>query len=92
MINISGIKIFPEEIEGVLETIPGIKLARISSSPHPLLGQIIEGEIVLEQGAAIDIEEVLTYCRARLSNFKTPQNLKIVSELPVTATGKLRRD
>jgi long-chain acyl-CoA synthetase len=92
VINISGIKIFPEEIEGVLETIPGIKLARISSSPHPLLGQIIEGEIVLEQGAAIDIEEVLTYCRARLSNFKTPQNLKIVSELPVTATGKLRRD
>jgi long-chain acyl-CoA synthetase len=92
VINISGIKIFPEEIEAVLETIPEIKLARISSSPHNLLGQVIEGEIVLHEGATIDIEEVLTYCRKRLSNFKAPQRLKIVSELPLTNTGKLRRD
>ena len=92
VINISGIKIFPEEIEAILETIPEIKLARISSSPHNLLGQVIEGEIVLHEGATIDIEEVLTYCRKRLSNFKAPQRLKIVSALPLTNTGKLRRD
>jgi len=92
VINISGIKVFPEEIEAVLETIPGIKLARVSSSPHHLLGQIIEGEIVLQEGAIINLEEVLTYCRKRLSNFKAPQHLKIVTALPLTNTGKLRRD
>jgi acyl-coenzyme A synthetase/AMP-(fatty) acid ligase len=92
VINVSGIKIFPEEIEAVLETIPGIRLARISSSPHELLGQIIEGELVLQEGATVKIEDVMVYCRQRLSNFKAPQRLKIVSGLPMTHSGKLRRD
>lgn len=91
VINISGMKVFPEEVEAVLETIPEIKQARISSSPHKLLGQIIEGEIVLREGATIDVEDVLTYCKKRLSAFKAPQRLKIVDSLPMTNTGKLQR-
>jgi long-chain acyl-CoA synthetase len=91
VINVSGIKVFPEEVEAVLEEIPAIKLARISSSPHPLMGQIIEGELVLHEGKTIDIEEVLLYCRKRLSSFKAPQRLKIVSSLALTNTGKIVR-
>lgn len=91
VINISGLKVFPEEVEAVLETIPEIKQARISSSPHPLLGQIIEGEIVLNEGMEIDVEDVLTYCKKKLSAFKAPQRLKIVPSLPMTKTGKLQR-
>ena len=92
VINISGIKIFPEEVEAVLEMIPGIKLARISSSPHPLLGQIIEGELVLHEGKSINIDEVIAYCKKRLSNFKAPQRLTIVDSLPMTGSGKLQRN
>lgn len=91
VINVSGIKVFPEEVEAVLESVPEIKLARISSSPHSLMGQIIEGELVLNEGETIDLEEVLNYCRQRLSTFKTPQRLKIVDSLPMTKTGKLQR-
>jgi long-chain acyl-CoA synthetase len=91
VINISGMKIFPEEVEAVLEMIPEIKQARISSSPHPLLGQIIEAEVVLNEGAKIDVEDVLTYCKKRLSAFKAPQRLKIVESLPITGSGKLQR-
>ncbi len=91
VINISGLKVFPEEVEAVLEMIPEIKQARISSSPHPLLGQIIEGEIILHDGATIDVEDVLTYCKKRLSAFKAPQRLTIVDSLPMTNTGKLQR-
>ena len=92
VINISGLKVFPEEVEAMLEMIPEIKQARISSSPHPLLGQIIEGEIVLHEGATIDVEDVLTYCKKRLSAFKAPQRLKIVESLPMTGSGKLQRN
>ncbi|MGB4844599.1 MAG: hypothetical protein WBP16_09050, partial [Ferruginibacter sp.] len=91
VINISGMKVFPEEVEAVLEMIPEIKQARISSSPHKLLGQIIEGEVVLHEGATIDVEDVLTYCKKRLSAFKAPQRLKIVDSLPMTNTGNLQR-
>jgi len=91
VINISGLKVFPEEVEAVLEMIPEIKQARISSSPHPLLGQIIVGEIVLHEGKTIDVEDVLTYCKKRLSAFKAPQRLTIVGSLPMTGSGKLQR-
>jgi acyl-coenzyme A synthetase/AMP-(fatty) acid ligase len=91
VINISGLKVFPEEVEAVLEMIAEIKQARISSSPHPLLGQIIEAEVVLNEGAEIDVEDVLTWCKKRLSAFKAPQRLKIVESLPMTGSGKLQR-
>jgi acyl-coenzyme A synthetase/AMP-(fatty) acid ligase len=91
VINISGLKVFPEEVEAVLELIPEIKQARVGSSPHPLLGQIIEAEVVLHEGAKIDVEDVLTYCKKRLSAFKAPQRLKVVESLPMTGSGKLQR-
>ena len=91
MINVSGNKVFPEEVEGVLETIPEIKQARIIGVPHPLMGQVVQAEIVLHTGTYIDSEEVLTYCRKRLSTFKIPQKLVIVNSLPMTGSGKIKR-
>jgi acyl-coenzyme A synthetase/AMP-(fatty) acid ligase len=91
MINVSGNKVFAEEVEAILETIPEIKLSRISGVPHPLMGQIIQAELVLHEGKTIDIEEVLTYCRKRLSTYKIPQRVKIVESLPMTGSGKLQR-
>lgn len=91
MINVSGNKVFPEEVEKVLETLKEIKLARISGVPHPLMGQIIQAEIVLNDGATIDVEEVLTFCRKQLSTYKIPQRLTIVDSLPITGSGKLQR-
>lgn len=91
VINISGNKVFPEEVEGILETIPEIRMAKISGTPHPLMGQIVQAEIILEEGSEIDVEEVLTYCRKRLSTYKIPQRVKIVEELPMTPSGKLIR-
>ncbi len=91
MINVAGNKVFPEEVEGVLETLPEIKLARITGVPHPLMGQIIQAELVLNEGQTIDVEDVLTYCRKRLSTYKIPQRVKIVDSLPMTGSGKIQR-
>jgi acyl-coenzyme A synthetase/AMP-(fatty) acid ligase len=91
MINVSGNKVFAEEVEAILETIPEIKMSRISGVPHPLMGQIIQAELVLHEGKTIDIEEVLTYCRKRLSTYKIPQRVKIVDSLPMTGSGKIQR-
>lgn len=91
VINVSGLKVFPEEVEAVLEMIPEIRQARIGSMPHSLLGQIIVAEVVLEPGTDIDPEDVLSYCKRRLSAFKAPQKLTIVETLPMTGSGKLLR-
>ena len=91
MINVSGNKVFPEEVEGILESLPEIELAKISGVAHPLMGQIIQAEVVLHAGMSIDIETVLTYCRKRLSTYKVPQRLLVVKELEMTKPGKLIR-
>lgn len=91
VINISGIKVFPEEVEAVLESFKGIAQARVSSEPHRLLGQIIVASIIVHPQSIVNTEEVIQYCRKRLSNFKAPQKIIIVDSLPMTKTGKLQR-
>jgi long-chain acyl-CoA synthetase len=60
--------------------------------PHRLMGQIIKADIVLSNSVIdIDQEEVLTYCRKRLSTYKIPQKIEIVSAVEMTATGKIQR-
>jgi long-chain acyl-CoA synthetase len=45
----------------------------------------------LHEGVTVDPEEILTYCKKRLSSFKAPQRIKIVDSLPMTGSGKLQR-
>jgi len=67
-------------------------LAKVSAIPHRLMGQIIKADIVLSNSVKeIDQEEVLTYCRKRLSTYKIPQKIDIVSAVEMTATGKIQR-
>lgn len=91
MINVSGNKVFAEEVEQVLEQLAAIRKCRVSGVPHPLMGQIIQAEVVLEDKAEIDTEQVLKYCRERLSTFKIPQKLVIVDQLEMTNSGKMKR-
>ncbi len=91
MINISGNKVFAEEVEQVLESHSSIEKALVKGVSHPLMGQIIQADVVLSENSEIDIEEVLTYCRKRLSTFKIPQSVRVVKELRMTKTGKVAR-
>ncbi|MCH2230580.1 MAG: acyl--CoA ligase [Crocinitomicaceae bacterium] len=91
MINIAGNKVFAEEVEHVLEELPYIEMARVSGVPHPLMGQIIQAEVVVNELEMLDVETVLSFCRERLSTFKIPQKLLVVDSLPMTKTGKIQR-
>lgn len=91
MINVSGNKVFPEEVEAVLEMHPAIKLAKAEKAEHALLGEIVSAKIVLKEGAEADIEEILAFCKAKLSSFKIPRNIELVDDLEMTNTGKIKR-
>lgn len=91
MINVSGNKVFAEEVEKVLEQLPQIRKARVSGVPHALMGQIIQAEVELEGCTEIDVEATLKYCRDRLSTFKIPQKIVIVDQLEMTGSGKIKR-
>jgi long-chain acyl-CoA synthetase len=92
VINVGGLKCFPEEVEAVLCSHAGVKAARVSGRAHPALGAMPAAEIIPQNAevppAAMELRKL---CQERLSAYKVPLFYTFVSELPLTASGKLRR-
>lgn len=91
VINVSGNKVFPEEVEHFLNQLPEVKRSRIYGVEHPIMGQIVQAEIVPKRGAKINTEDLISYCRKNLSSFKIPQRVKLVEDIPLTDSGKIKR-
>ena len=91
VINVSGNKAFPEEIEHVINQFGGVLKSRVKGFAHPLLNECVMAEVILMPGAAIDIEELISFCRKRLSTYKVPQKIDLVDDLPMTDSGKIKR-
>ena len=91
MINVSGNKVFPEEVEAILKMHPDIEDARVFGGAHPITGEIPEAEIVLRNSIQKNPEEIISFCRERLTAYKVPQRIYFVNEISKTKTGKVRR-
>ena len=91
MINVAGEKVFPEEVERVLTLHPEIEEARVRGTPHPRMGETIQADVVLRQGASVTKDSLLRFSRHHLSAFKVPQKIRFVSEVKKTTSGKLFR-
>ena len=92
VINIAGMKVFPEEVERVLNDHPAVNRSRVFGREHPQMGQVPVAEIIPGDPAsppkAIELQR---HCKAVLSAYKVPMQFKMVETLPLTASGKLRR-
>jgi acyl-coenzyme A synthetase/AMP-(fatty) acid ligase len=60
-------------------------------TPHPTWGEEVSAAVVLREGEAATEAALAAYCRERLADFKCPKNIRLVSELPRTASGKIQR-
>ena len=92
VINFSGMKIFPQEVEAVLERFPAVAEALVYGEPHPEFGQLPQAQLVLRAGAGpLDERALRAFCRGHLAPHKIPKAFAVVAALPKTASGKLRR-
>ncbi len=92
VINVGGMKCFPEEVEATLNQHPAILESRVSPKDHAAFGMIPIAEIVLRDPAApFKTSELMGFCRARLSTYKIPARFVVVPNLPKTPSGKLQR-
>ncbi len=91
VINVSGNKAFPEEIEAVINQFAGVAQSRVKGFRHPLLMECVMAEIVTIEGAVIEPEALITFCRKRLSTYKVPQKIVFVDSLEMTDSGKIAR-
>jgi len=91
VINLAGRKVFPEEIESVLNRHPSVRESRVYGRVHAHLGEVVEADVVLNDPRA-DLDSIRELCRSSLAPYKIPSRLHVVSGLPRTAaTGKIRR-
>jgi acyl-CoA synthetase (AMP-forming)/AMP-acid ligase II len=100
VINVGGLKVYPEEVEGVLNADPRVRMSLVRPKRSPITGSIVVAEVVLEEsvGKALDAEqnehiktELLEACRRALPAHKVPARLSFVPSLKLSAAGKLVR-
>jgi long-chain acyl-CoA synthetase len=90
VISVLGMKFFPQEVEAALAAHPRVDAACVVAWPDARLGEVVRGRVVLRPGGNVPSEaELLEHCRQRLADYKVPQQIEFVSELPRTASGKL---
>ena len=91
VIDVAGHKVFPEEVAGVLDQHPAVLHSRVTTKPHPQYGEVVHAEIQLRPDhAATTRDELLAFCRRRLSSHKVPTSIEMVAELKLTSSGKVR--
>jgi acyl-coenzyme A synthetase/AMP-(fatty) acid ligase len=94
IINVGGLKINPEEVEAVINRLPGVRMSRVSGRKSPITGSIVVADVV-PAGAVNDNKTfkdgILAACRAALPAFKVPAQLRLVEKLELTPGGKLSR-
>jgi len=91
MINCSGMKVFPDEVDNVLVSHPKILEAATIGVPDPERGETVKSFVVLVQGATMTAEEVQTFARENLAAYKIPRKVEFLAELPKSSVMKILR-
>lgn len=91
MINVGGLKVFPREVEEVLYTHPDVREAAAIGVPDPARGEVVKAFVVLKDGATVSADEIIAFCRERLTGYKVPKTVEFRDALPKTLIGKILR-
>ncbi|HYL02899.1 MAG TPA: fatty acid--CoA ligase family protein [Steroidobacteraceae bacterium] len=99
VINVGGLKVYPEEIEAVINAHPLVRMSLVRARRNPITGAVVTADVVLaddplgtERPAPEALaRELLTSCRRSLAAYKVPASIRIVPRLEVSPSGKLVR-
>ncbi len=91
MIDVSGFKVYPREVEEVLATHPAVMEAAAIGIPHPVKGEEVKAFVVLRPGSSATEDELIAHCRAGLAPFKVPKHVEFRDTLPKSLIGKVLR-
>ncbi len=91
MINASGYKVLPREVEEVLFSHPAVLEAAVAGVPDAKRGETVKAFVVLKSGVHVTEAEITAYCRERLAPYKVPREIEFRDELPKTQVGKVLR-
>ena len=91
MIDASGFKVLPREVEEVLLMHPKIHEAVVAGVPDAYRGETVKAFVVLRPGEHASADEIIDFCRLHLAPFKVPRKVDFRTELPKSMVGKYLR-
>ncbi len=90
MVSVSGLKVWPAEVEAVLHSHGGIEEACVVGDPDPRTGEAVRAVVVPRSGAEpFDGEGLKAWCRSRMAAYKVPRCVEIRADLPRSGAGKV---
>jgi len=87
-----GFNVYPKEIEGEIDALPGVLETAVIGLAHHDFGEGVTAVVVRQKGAAIDEAAVLKALEGRLAKFKQPKRVLFVDDLPRNAMGKVQKN
>jgi long-chain acyl-CoA synthetase len=89
MINVSGFKVWPREVEEVLSQHLAVTEAGVIGVPDPVSGEAVKAFVVLTKGAQRVENDIIEFCRARMAVYKAPRYIEFIDALPRNPAGKV---
>jgi fatty-acyl-CoA synthase len=91
MVIRGGENIYPREVEEFLFTHPSIREVQCFGVPDERFGEQLAAWVRLKEGFSLNEDELLDFCRGKISHFKIPRYVRFVDEFPMTVTGKTQK-
>ena len=89
MINASGYKVWPAEVEAMMYRHPAIRECCIIAAKDDYRGETVKAVVVLKDGASLTAEALIQWAREQMAAYKVPRRVAFVDALPKSATGKV---
>jgi long-chain acyl-CoA synthetase len=90
-INAGGYKVWPREVEDVLYEHPAVREAAVVGVPDEYRGETVKAFVSVRPGQSVEPDELIAFCKERMSAYKYPRQVELLDEIPKTVTGKLLR-
>ncbi|CCD87816.1 Long-chain-fatty-acid--CoA ligase (Long-chain acyl-CoA synthetase) (Acyl-CoA synthetase) [Bradyrhizobium sp. ORS 285] len=90
MILVSGFNVYPNEVEEVIATHPGVLETAVIGLPDEKTGEVVKA-FVVKKDPNLTPEDIVKHCHEQLTNYKVPKQIEFRTELPKTNVGKILR-
>lgn len=90
MINASGYKVWPAEVENLLYAHPAVQEACVIGVADARRGETVKAVVVRKSGATLNEDALIAWCREQMAAYKVPRLVTFVDQLPKSATGKIQ--
>jgi malonyl-CoA/methylmalonyl-CoA synthetase len=87
-----GYNVYPAEIEGYINEMPGVAESALVGVPHPDFGEVGVAVVIAKPGATLDADKIIATLKSQLANFKIPKKCFVVPELPRNTMGKVQKN